>query len=475
MLFNSIDFWLFFLVVCVVNFMLPHRWRWILLLVASYAFYMNWNASYIILIIISTVIDYLCARGLKRSDDPKHRKRLLLTSLAMNLGFLFTFKYWGWFHETMGALFGLIDLKYAVPKLEVLLPVGISFYTFQTLSYTIDVYKGTLEPEEHFGRFALYVSFFPQLVAGPIERASTLLPQLRQEHALAIARIQSGLQLAAWGMFKKIVIADRLSVYVDQVYNNTPVHNGTTFVLATYAFALQIYCDFSGYSDIAIGVARVLGYDLMKNFERPYFSTSIKDFWRRWHISLSSWLRDYLYISLGGNRGSQWFIYRNLMLTMLLGGLWHGAHWNFVIWGGLQGLMLSISRMTLERRDAFWARVGMPSFLRDAVRIVITFHLVCLSWIFFRATTFGDAVNVLKGIGTTLGQAPFIDIVTFAHAGLGIIVLVLVELYQQRRGSVRAALASKPWPLVWALWYALIFFVILFGVEADAQFIYFQF
>lgn len=475
MLFNSIDFWVFFLCIASVYFVTPSRWRWILLLVASYAFYMNWNASYIILIMISTVVDYFCGLRMSKLDSKKARKRVLLISLMLNLGFLFTFKYWGWFHETMTAIFGAIGMVYRVPKLDVLLPVGISFYTFQTLSYTIDIYRGKIEPETHFGRFALFVSFFPQLVAGPIERSSHLLPQFWQEHQADIQRIQSGLQLAMWGLFKKIVIADRLAIYVDQIYANPSAHNGTTLLLATYAFAFQIYCDFSGYSDIAIGVAKILGFDLMKNFERPYFSTNIRDFWRRWHISLSSWLRDYLYISLGGNRFGEWKTYRNLMLTMLLGGLWHGAHWNFVIWGALQGIMLSGSRRTLDRRQAFWKKSGVPLFLPKAVGMFITFHLVCLSWIFFRARTFQDAIDVLKGIGTSLGQMPFINIVTFAHAGLGLCVLLLVETYQQNYGSVRDRLQRTPLPIVWLLWLGLLFFMVLFGVEADVQFIYFQF
>ena len=371
-------------------------------------------------------------------------------------------------------MLGLLGASARLPRLDVLLPVGISFYTFQTLSYTIDLYRGRIPVERHLGRFALYVAFFPQLVAGPIERASHLLPQLRSERHVDWARLTSGLQLVAWGLFKKIVIADRLGLYVDTIYQNVGAHGGASQLLATYAFAFQIYCDFSGYSDIAVGSAQVLGYDLTRNFRQPYFATSITDFWRRWHISLSSWLRDYLYIPLGGNRLGVSRTYVNLLITMLLGGLWHGASWNFVIWGALHGVLLSLSRATLPIRDQLYARAGLPCWLRDSVRMFITFHLVCVGWIFFRARTLGDAISVLSGISSDWGTL-FVDASVFLHGALGVCVLLVVQIVQVRLGSTRTAIERLPIVVRWVLWYALIAAIVLLGVEGGSQFIYFQF
>ncbi len=477
MLFNTVEFWLFFVAVVAVYYGMAPRFRPMWLLGASCAFYMRWNASYIVLIGLSAVVDYTCGRLLGRTDlSDGQRKAVLVTSLLTNLGLLFTFKYWGWFHDTVGAVADLVGVAYAEPELQLLLPVGISFYTFQTMSYSVDLYKRKLaKPETNFIYFALYVVFFPQLVAGPIERAGHLLDQFRKIQVFDADRVLSGLQLAGWGLFKKVVVADRLAVYVDAVFGNVEVHNATTFLLATYAFAIQIYCDFSGYSDIAIGTARVLGIDLMRNFERPYFSTSITEFWRRWHISLSSWLRDYLYIPLGGNRHGSGNTYRNLMITMLLGGLWHGASWNYVIWGGLQGGMLSASRVTLATRDAWSDRVGIPRWLRNGVRMVTCFHLVCFSWIFFRARTFDDAAHVVSALARLQFGVPFVDIVTFAHAAVGVAVLVAFEIYEERRGDPLQRLARMPTVVRWTAWYALLGIVVLFGVQSASQFIYFQF
>ncbi len=481
MLFNSAGYLLFFLAVAALHFALPHRYRWLLLLLASYWFYMSWNVAYIALILVSTFVDYFVARALagsrERGHEPRRRRLLLLTSLCANLGLLFVFKYWGFFNDSMRALAEALSLHWELPDLDVLLPVGISFYTFQTLGYTIEVYRGTLQPERHLGRFALYVALFPQLVAGPIERASRLLPQIRAEHALDWNRVVSGAQLFAWGLFKKVVIADRVSLYVDAVYGNLDFHDPSSYLLATYLFAFQIYCDFSGYTDMAIGSARILGFDLMENFRRPYFSTSMTEFWRRWHISLSTWLRDYLYIPLGGNRHGVAATYRNLLVTMLLGGLWHGASWNFVIWGAFHGVLLGLSRATLPLRDRVYLRAGVPGWLRDGLRMAITFHLACLGWVFFRAETLADSLQIVGGIAG-LGAAwskPFVDPDVFANAGLGILVLLCVHVFQERIGGVRESLTRAPLLLRFAAVYALLVAISLFGVEAGAQFIYFQF
>ncbi|MBM4362225.1 MAG: MBOAT family protein, partial [Deltaproteobacteria bacterium] len=349
----------------------------------------------------------------------------------------------------------------------------ISFYTFQGLSYTVDVYRGSLRAERSFPRFALYIIFFPQLVAGPIERATHLLPQFTRDHRWDGARVRRGLELCLWGLFKKVVIADRLAVYVDGVYDRPGAHVSATLLLATYAFAYQIYCDFSGYSDIAVGSARVLGFELMENFDRPYLATSLRDFWRRWHISLSTWLRDYLYVPLGGGRGSDLLTYRNLLLTMLLGGLWHGASLNFVVWGALHGAMLAVSRATLDARDRLAARAGVPVWLRDLVRTVLCFHLVCFAWIFFRASTWADSWTVIRGILRADGEAPFLHVMTFGHAGLGLLVLGASELLRQRPGLMERLRGHGALRL--SATYALLLGVVLLGAESGAQFIYFQF
>ncbi|MCB0064655.1 MAG: MBOAT family protein, partial [Caldilineaceae bacterium] len=340
MLFNSLQFIIFFPAVVTIYFLLPHRYRWLLLLAASYYFYAAWQIEYTLLIFISTAVDYAMAHLMAQSEKLWHRRAYLGVSLLVNLGLLFGFKYFNFFNESVRATLNLFNIFYNVPAFQVLLPVGISFYTFQTLSYTIDVYRGKLAPERHFGRFALYVAFFPQLVAGPIERATHLLPQFHQPMTFNQTRIASGLRLLLWGMFKKVVIADRLALYVNQVYDHPGDHGALTLLIASYFFAFQIYCDFSGYSDIAIGAARVMGFDLMENFRQPYMARSIAGFWRRWHISLSTWFRDYLYIPLGGNRVARWRWYSNLFLVFLVSGLWHGAAWHFVIWGALHGLLV---------------------------------------------------------------------------------------------------------------------------------------
>ncbi len=473
MVFNSLDYAIFFAVVAFLHFALPHRLRTGLLLVASYVFYMWWNAAYALLILASTAVDYLVGLRMPAADRAG-RRRLLLASLGSNLGLLFTFKYWNFAADSGERLLAWLGVGSELPHLDVLLPVGISFYTFQTLSYTIDLYRSRLDPERSPTRFALYVAFFPQLVAGPIERAVHLIPQLHRRHEVDGSRIASGLQLALWGLFKKVVIADRLALYVDAVYGNVAHHGATTFLFATYAFALQIYCDFSGYSDIAIGSARVLGFDLMKNFERPYFATTITAFWRRWHISLSTWLRDYLYIPLGGNRHGTAATYRNLLLTMLLGGLWHGASFAFVAWGALHGVLLSLSRATLPIRDRAYRTLGVPDRIRDALRILVTFHLVCAGWVFFRAESIRDALHIFASLAGPL-DPPFVDAAVFLHALPGALLLLAVQLVQERRGSVREQVTALPAPLRWAGWYALLAGIALLGVDGGSQFIYFQF
>jgi len=475
-LFNSIEFLIFLPVVVGLHFLLPHRLRWVLLLTASYAFYMSWNAAYLGLIVVVTAVAWGTGLRIAASDDPRVRKRWLVISVSVSLGILFAFKYWNFANEQGRAVTEALGTSWPVPDLDVLLPIGISFYTFQALSYTVDLYRGLLpEAERHPGRFALYVAFFPQLVAGPIERATRLLPQMDLPKSFDLARCVAGLELILWGLFKKVVIADRLAIYVNAVYGNPAGHDGATFWVATYAFAFQIFCDFSAYSDIAVGAARMLGFELMENFRTPYFATSITEFWRRWHISLSTWLRDYLYISLGGNRGSVVSTYRNLLITMLLGGLWHGASWNFVIWGAWHGGLLSLSRASMSWRDSLYEWLRCPAWLRDAARRVITFHLVCLGWVFFRAPDFdASSAMITEMVTEPLGHV-FVDLSTFTQAGFGVLVLLAAQTVFAHTGEDRSVLQRQRKWVRFALAYALIGAIVLLGVDGGGAFIYFQF
>ncbi|WP_161889146.1 MBOAT family O-acyltransferase [Pontibacter russatus] len=495
MLFNSLDFLVFFPTVAALYFLLPYRLRWVLLLIASYTFYMFWRVDYAIILVISTLIDYVCSRMMDRYAESERAKRKpwLWLSLLSNLGILFTFKYYNFFNEAAADLARLLDVPYAAPAFELLLPMGISFYTFQTMSYTIDVYYGRIKAEKHLGIFALFVTFFPQLVAGPIERAGNLLGQLKEKHDFNYQNAANGLKLMAWGLFKKIVIADRLAVMVNHVYNNPTDYEGIPLIIGTVFFAFQIYCDFSGYSDIAIGAAQVMGFRLMENFRRPYFSKSIREFWARWHISLSTWFRDYLYIPLGGNRVVKWRWYYNLFIVFLVSGIWHGANWTFVVWGALHGFYLVFAELTKRRRNAAVDALGLagrPQTYKVA-QIGTTFALVCLAWVFFRANTIGDAwyitTHLFSGLAETaqaivtnedgargnllyLGQSREI----FTIGLLAILVLMLVEL-AQRSGSLRLAISSYPFPVRVAAYNILIASILLFGSFSESEFIYFQF
>ena len=402
MLFDSALYIIFLIVVFIGYGMVlrrsPSRVFW--LLAASYLFYASWNAKYLLLIVISTVIDFTVGLGLGRARSVRARRLLLLASLISNLGMLAFFKYANFFLDSLKQFlegFVLGGETVNMPVVDVLLPVGISFYTFQTLSYTIDVYRGKLEPIHDPLKFALFVSFFPQLVAGPIVRATEFLPQLERLPSPHDVRQHSrGLALIMVGLIKKVAIADYLALHlVDRVFESPLMYSSIEMLMAVYGYAIQIYCDFSGYSDVAIGSALLLGFRLTENFNRPYAACNLQDFWRRWHISLSSWLRDYLYIPLGGSRGGPGATYRNLLTTMLLGGLWHGASWNFVIWGALHGGVLAANRAfqrAVARHDV-WE--SPPAWFRQA-GLVTTFHFVCFAWIFFRTTTFTAALEVLE-------------------------------------------------------------------------------
>lgn len=485
MLFNSLEFLLFFPIVMGLYLVCPDRYRWALLLAASYYFYAAWKAEYVLLIVAATLIAYGAALQMTRTERQSVRLALLLVSVISNLAILLAFKYFNFFSDSLRTILAQLNIFYDSPLIEVLLPVGISFYTFQIIGYSVDVYRRQLEPERHLGYFALFVAFFPQLVAGPIERAAHMLPQFRRRFELDAARLTGGLQLVLWGLFKKVVIADRLGLYVDAVYNQPTTYTGWPIWVATFFFAFQIYCDFSGYTDIAIGLARMMGFDLMQNFKQPYFATSPVDFWRRWHISLSTWFRDYLYIPLGGNRVtvSRW--YANLLIVFLVSGLWHGARWTFVIWGGLHGLYVIGEVATHQARTAFVRRLGLdrrPGLLAAGSRF-FTFGLVCLTWLFFRANSVADALALLTRLlplnNLAEINAPWLAVVDHPTAqmvlALGLILLLLAVQLAQVQGWQWPDLQRRPLWLRWAAYLFLTLSILNLGVTSEVPFIYFQF
>ncbi len=402
MTFNSLDFLIFYPIVLLLHFLLPFRYRWMLLLGASLLFYMWWSAPLFFLILFTTVVSWVCSLVIEKTDDPKKKKLCLILTLITSLGVLFFFKYYNFLAGTamsLGALFGAeFDAT-----LHLILPVGISFYTFQTLSYAIDVYRGDIKTEHHFGYYFLFVTFFPQLVAGPIERPDNLLPQLYTEHRWNWDDAMAGGKRMLAGFFKKIVVADLLASYVNAVYNNPETSTGLGIVVASAMFAVQIYCDFSGYTDIAIGCARIMGIHLMQNFNRPYSAKSIKEFWARWHISLSTWFRDYLYIPLGGNRCAPARRWINVMIVFLVSGLWHGAAWTFVIWGFLHGAYQIIGGLTLKKRQELCEKwhINRDSAGFRIYQQALTCVLVTFAWIFFRANSTGDLLTLLSHLFTS--------------------------------------------------------------------------
>ncbi len=466
MLFNSLHFLLFFPLVCVLYFLLPRtRWRNAFLLLASYYFYMSWEPAYALLLLCSTVVTYLAARGMERHAGPA-RRRLLLANLGVNFGILFLFKYFNFAAENLNALLAPSGLAMSLPSLPLLLPMGISFYTFQAVGYSLDVYRGETAAERSFVDYALFVSFFPQLVAGPIERSSRLLPQFKRRHAFSYESASGGLRLMLWGFFLKLCVADRAALYVDAVFNNLPMHNGGSYLLAALLFALQIYGDFAGYSLVAIGAARVMGFRLMDNFRRPYLAASVTEFWRRWHISLSTWLRDYVYVPLGGSRRGPGRMHRNLLLTFLVSGLWHGASWTFVVWGAIHGLLV------MGERVLGWHRARWTG-ARRVLHIGLTLGLVCLAWVFFRAESIADAWTLLRGIALRPGL-PYLPKAQLLALFLSLLILALRELSQEL-GWRLSLLDHRRWLVRGLGIVGLTLFILWLGVFNGAQFIYFQF
>jgi alginate O-acetyltransferase complex protein AlgI len=478
MLFNSWIFPAFLLVVLVPYFALGQRSqnRW--LLATSYVFYGWWDWRFCSLLALSTAVDGWCAHQIHRSADPTRRRRLLTVSLLTNLGALGLFKYFDFFIESAGVALEFVGLQPNLPSLRVILPVGISFYTFQTMAYTIDVYRRQAEPAEDPLDFALYVAWFPQLVAGPIERATDLLPQLARRRTWSTDAFWSGADLVLWGFVKKVLIADSVAPWVDRVFDHPSELGRTELALGTYLFALQIYGDFSGYTDIARGVSRWLGVELSVNFRQPYAAANITDFWRRWHITLSSWLRDYLYIPLGGNRSGGWRTYRNNLVTMLLGGLWHGASVNFVVWGGLHGLYLAAHKLWLGGAPVPVPPTSGPrAVLRRWASVLFTFHLVCLGWIFFRAPTLAGAATHLEGLLFGPWRGPDGTITLGLATSLAVFGAVVVAI-DAACGSARSdvpTLARWPAPARGALYAAALLALMMIGEEGGAPFVYFQF
>ncbi len=474
MVFNSVEFAVFLPLVFILYWTVLRKRQNALLLVGSYIFYGWWDWRFLGLILISTVTDFFVAKAIENSEDDGRRRLFMYTSVAVNLGILGFFKYFNFFIDSAAETIESVGLNPNLPTLSILLPVGISFYTFQTLGYTIDVYRRKMTASRNPLAFAVYVAYFPQLVAGPIERASRLLPQIeRLRVRLTSPELRSGLYLILIGLFKKVVIADGLAPMVNEAFGRSGSGDWVRLLFGIYAFALQIYGDFSGYSSIARGTSRLLGIELMENFRQPYLSRNITHFWRTWHISLSTWLRDYLYITLGGNRKGRIFTYRNMMLTMLLGGLWHGAAWTFVVWGGLHGLYLAAHRSLRHRSPK---AADDPFTWNDLVPTLVTFHLVGLSWIFFRADSFTQAWEYLTGIVTLRGGLP--DMIALGDMLSLLVPLGLASLVidlAQRQG--RSQLAILQWPVVQrGLAYGVMLVaLIVFTGSGTVPFIYFQF
>lgn len=479
MLFNSLEFAVFFPVVCCLYFAAPYRARLPLLLVASCAFYMAFIPAYILILFVTIAIDYFAGIRIENSQGGARRTWLIVSILSTCL-VLFVFKYFHFVTDNFVGLAHLVGWSLPKPVINIILPIGLSFHTFQSLSYVIEVYYGRQKAEHNFIPYATYVMFFPQLVAGPIERPQNLLHQFYEHHDFDYDRITGGLKRMAWGFFKKLVVADRLALYVNDVYAAPRNFNGLQLTLATFFFAYQIYCDFSGYSDIAIGAAQVLGFKLMENFKTPYYSRSISEFWHRWHISLSTWFRDYLYIPMGGSRAGlpRWVL--AIMVTFTVSGLWHGANWTYVVWGALNGVYLLVGVATRKIRERFYEAAGLSkdNFARRAIAVMTTFMLTLGAWVLFRARTLSDAGYIFTHCFSHWSFAaiktPQFQMRYFPAAVAGLIALEAIQLLQPKFSFARRS-AESPIFLRWAVYMAVVFGVILFGVFRQTQFIYFQF
>lgn len=479
MIFNSIDFALFLPIVFILYWFVTNKslsLQNILIVVSSYLFYGWWDWKFLSLILFSTIIDYTIGLKLETESSQIKRKVLLWISVIVNLGFLGFFKYYNFFLDNFVNAFQFFGHQINTQGLNIILPVGISFYTFQTLSYTIDVYKRKLKPTKDFIAFSAFVSFFPQLVAGPIERATHLLPQFYTKRKLDYSKAVEGMHQILWGLFKKIVIADRLAIVVNEIYNYPDEYHGFTLILGTLLFAFQIYCDFSGYSQIAIGTAKLFGFDLMKNFNTPYISSSLSEFWRRWHISLSTWFRDYVYIPLGGNKTSKHRWYFNILLVFIISGFWHGAKWTFIIWGAIHGVILIL--------ESFLYEITLPkNRIIKSLKIIITFTIVCFGWIFFRANSLNDAFYIINDISTlsnynysqiSLYMIPVVKNTVFAMdiflSVVFVIILILAEVINKENRFNKLKFRFRLPIYIIVIWT-----IFILGAFEKSEFIYFQF
>ncbi len=461
MLFNSLQFLLFFIVVTILYYKLPHAHRWKLLLVASCYFYMIFMPIYILILGFTIVVDYWAGICIENSKNEK--KRLyLIASLVANIGVLAFFKYWNFLNDNISLVLHKLSISNPVPYTSILLPIGLSFHTFQAMSYTIEVYRGKQKAEKHFGLYSLYVLFYPQLVAGPIERPQNVLPQFYEVKKWNWERVKEGILLMSFGFFKKVVIADRLAIVVGDAYSNPNHSNGLTLLLATLFFTIQIYCDFSGYSDIAIGSAKVMGFKLMDNFKTPYFSKNISDFWNRWHISLSTWFKDYLYIPLGGNRVAEWHWYINILVVFIVSGFWHGANYTFLVWGALHGFYLVIYNVFKK-----YIKVTIP----DILGVIVTFFLASFAWIFFRANNLSDAILIIKEIGESSYKQHLLTSMNWNEIVFSFILIVLLFCKEKWLYT----LPSKNNTLFYSFVFTMVTLCYFFGEFTLNQFIYFQF
>lgn len=487
MLFNSFGYALFLPVVFTLYWITPGKFRWIILLMSSYYFYASWGPEYISVILLTTIVSYIAALLMDvRRKGNVYRKSILIISIILCAGVLFFFKYFNFFTENISLLFEKLSIPMHPTTLKLALPIGISFYIFQTISYLVDVYKGDIHAEKSFGIYAVYISFFPKVMQGPIERGKKLLPQLNAHRKFQFDQASYGLKLMAWGYFKKLVLADGLSVYVNQVYNNLSAYKGFSLVLATFFFAIQLYCDFSGYTDIALGSAKVLGINLTQNFKAPYLASSIKDFWGRWHISLSSWLRDYIYIPLGGSRVGKIRHALNIMITFLISGLWHGASWNYILWGGIHGIYQIIEGFfPWNAKTSPFQRNRYYHFLLSIITVPFTFMLVCFAWIFFRAATIQDGIYVLENMFTGISKLSmyFQDSalqmgLTFTHLIYNCLPIILLFLYDlaSLKTDVISFISKQRFFIRWPVYIFLLLVILLFSEKGvSTEFIYMQF
>jgi alginate O-acetyltransferase complex protein AlgI len=481
MSFNSLPFLMFLPLIVIGYWLVPRRYRWVPLLIASYGFCGTCAPTFTMWLGLSTLVAYVLGRLIGWTSDPGWRKALLVLGIVSHLSLLFVLKYLGFADEILRALFGYLDLTYRITEPDLLLPVGISFYTLQSIGYLVDVYRGETEPERHLGRFALFIAFFAKLAAGPIERADHLLPQFREPHSLDTARLFGGLRLMLWGMFKKVVVADRLAVYVNEVYGQPGGYAGWTIVIATLFSAAHIYSDFSGYSDIAVGVARLFGLELIQNFRQPYLASSVSEFWRRWHISFSSWLRDYVYIPLGGSRVTRWRWGLNILIVFLVSGLWHGTDWTFVLWGALLGLYIILERLGKGTVDRVAGALRLEhTGARRTMGILLTFLLISFSWIFFYARSIPDALLLIRNLvrfgsggditapWAGITQAPVAEM-ALAWGLIGL--LALAHLVRDGRLSISVPLRRNT-GLRWAVYLLLALAIMNLGVANELAFVY---